>query len=101
VLLRGAEEVVEEGHVELEHLDELHDAAVGDVELAVEVERAGVAVGAVLGDLAVVDVAGELGAVLVLLVLGLKGADADAVLLGEESLRTRMCLAMTSAQLPL
>ena len=41
-------------------------------------------VGAVLGDLAVVDVAGELGRVLVLLVLRLEGADADAVLLGED-----------------
>jgi hypothetical protein len=32
-------EVVEERDVQLEHLDELADAAVGDVELAVEVER--------------------------------------------------------------
>ena len=40
--------------------------------------------GAVLGDLAVVDVAGQLGGVLVLLVLGLEGADADAVLLRED-----------------
>ena len=60
------------------------DAAVGDVELAVEVEGARIGVGAVLGDLPVVDVAGELGGVLVLLVLGLEGADADAVLLGED-----------------
>ncbi len=78
------EEVVEEGDVELEDLDEFDDAAVGDVELAVEVEGPGVALGAVLGDLAVVDVAGQLGRVLVLLVLGLEGADADAVLLGED-----------------
>ena len=84
VFLRGAEQVVEEGHVELEHLDELDQAAVGDVQLAVEVEGARVAVGAVLGDLAVVDVAGQLGRVLVLLVLGLEGADADAVLLGQD-----------------
>ncbi len=84
VLLRGAEEVVQEGDVELEHLDELDDAAVGDVELAVEVEGARIGVRAVLGDLAVVDVASELGRVLVLLVLGLEGADADAVLLGED-----------------
>ena len=83
VLLRGAEQVVEERDVELQHLDELDDAAVGDVELAVEVERARIGVGAVLGDLAVVDVAGELGRVLVLLVLRLEGADADAILLAE------------------
>ena len=84
VLLAGAQEVVEEGDVELEDLDEFDDAAVGDVELAVEVEGPGVALGAVLGDLAVVDVAGQLGGVLVLLVLGLERADADAVLLRED-----------------
>ena len=67
------------------------DAAVGDVELAVEVERARVRVRAVLGDLAVVDVAGELGRVLVLLVLGLEGADADAVLLAEDQAPSRGC----------
>ena len=84
VFLRGAEQVVEERHVELEHLDELDQAAVGDVELAVEVEGPRIAVGAVLGDLAIVDVAGQLGRVLVLFVLGLEGADADAVLLGQD-----------------
>ena len=84
VFLAGAEEVVEEGDVELQDLDELDQAAVGDVELAVEVERPRVALGAVLGDLPVVDVAGQLGGVLVLLVLGLERADADAVLLGED-----------------
>ena len=83
VLLRRAEQVVEERDVELQHFDELDDAAVGDVELAVEVERARIGVRAVLGDLAVVDVAGELGRVLVLLVLRLERADADAVLLAE------------------
>jgi hypothetical protein len=43
-----------------------------------------IGVGAELGDLAVVDVARQLGRVLVLLVLRLEGADADAVLLGED-----------------
>src|SRR5690606_5031919 len=75
---------VEEGDVELEDLDELDDAAVRDVELAVEVEGARIGVGAVLGDLAGVDVTRELGGVLVLLVLGLEGTDADAVLLRED-----------------
>ena len=51
--------------------------SVGDVEFAVEVERPRVAVAAVLGDLAVVDVAGQLGRVLVLFVFGLERADAD------------------------
>ena len=36
-----------------------------------------------IGDLAVVDVAGELGGILVLFVFRLEGADADAVLFGE------------------
>ena len=84
VFLAGTEQVVEEGDVELEDLDEFDDAAVGDVELAVEIEGAGIALGAVLRDLAIVDVAGQLGGVLVLLVLGLEGADADAILLGED-----------------
>jgi hypothetical protein len=35
VLLGSSQQIVEEGDVELQHLDELHDAAVGDVELAV------------------------------------------------------------------
>ncbi len=43
VLLRGAQQIVEEGHVQLQHLDEFDDAAVGDVELAVEIERARIA----------------------------------------------------------
>jgi hypothetical protein len=84
VLLAGREEVVEEGHVQLEDLYELHDAPVGDVELPVKVEGPGVGVRAVDGHLAVVDVPGELGGVLVLLVLGLEGADANAVLLRED-----------------
>ena len=79
VFLRRAQQIVQEGHVQLQHLDELDHAAVGDVQLAVEVERARVAVGAVLGDLAIVDVAGQLGRVLVLLVLRLERADADAI----------------------
>jgi rRNA maturation endonuclease Nob1 len=74
VLLRRAEQIVEERDVELQDLDELEDAAVGDVELAVEVEGARVRVRAVLRDLAVVDVARELGRVLVLLVLRLERA---------------------------
>ncbi len=84
VLLRRPQEVVEERHVQLQHLDELDDAAVGDVELAVEVERPRIAVRPVLGDLPVVDVAGELGRVLVLLVLRLERPDADAILLRED-----------------
>ena len=84
VFLAGTQQVVEEGDVELEDLDELDDAAVGDIELAVEIEGAGVALGAVFRDLAIVDVAGQLGRVLVLLVLGLERADADAILLGED-----------------
>ncbi len=84
VLLRGPEQVVEEGHLQLQDFDELDEAAVGDVELAVEIEGPRVRVGAILGDFAVIDVAGELGRVLVLLVLRLERADADPVLLGQD-----------------
>src|SRR5207248_2974609 len=48
------------------------------------VERARVAVAAVLGDFAVVDVPGQLGGVLVFLILGLEGPDADPVLLAQD-----------------
>jgi hypothetical protein len=67
VFLPGPGRAVEERAVELRDLDE---AAVGDVEFAVEVKGAGVALGAGLGDLAIIDVAGQLGRVLVLLILG-------------------------------
>ena len=79
VFLAGAQQIVEKRHIELEHFDEFDDAAIGDIQFAVEVEGAGIGIGAVLGDFAVVDVAGELGAVLVFFVLGLERADAAAV----------------------
>ena len=84
VLLAGAEQVVQEGDIELEHFDELNHATVGDVELTIEVKRARVAVGTIDRDLAVVDIAGQLGRVLILLVFRLEGANADAILLGED-----------------
>jgi hypothetical protein len=61
VLLRRAQQVVQERDVELEHFDELDDAAVGHVELAVEVERSRVRVRSELGDLSVVDIARKFG----------------------------------------
>ncbi len=84
VLLAGAQQIVQKRHVQLEHFHELDDATVGDVEFAVEVEGPRVAVAAVLGDLAVVDVAGQLGRILILFVLGLERADADAVFLAQQ-----------------
>ena len=44
VFLRGAQQVIQERDIELEDFDEFDDAAVGDVEFAVEVEGAGVGV---------------------------------------------------------
>jgi hypothetical protein len=41
VLLRGAEQVVEERHVQLQDFDELDPAAVDDVQFAVKVPRRG------------------------------------------------------------
>src|SRR5580704_11745228 len=79
VLLRSAQQVVQERHIELEHFDEFDHAAVGDVEFAVEVERPRIALAAELGNFAIVDVAGEFGRILVLFVFWLEGADADAV----------------------
>ena len=83
VFLAGAQEIVQKRHVELQHFDKLDHAAVGDVEFAVEIERPRIAVAAVLGDFAIVHVAGKLGAVLILFVLRLERADADAILLAQ------------------
>src|SRR5262249_10818925 len=83
VLLRSTQEIVEEGDVELEDLDELDDAAVRDVELAIEIEGPRIRVGTFLGVLSIVDVPGELGRFLVLFVLRLESTDADAVLFAE------------------
>ena len=79
VFLAGAEQIVQERDLELQDFDELDDAAVGDVELAVEVERASVGVRTVDGDLAIVDVAREFGRILVLFVFRLERADTDTV----------------------
>ena len=84
MLLARTQQVVQKRHIELQHFDKLDNAAIGDVEFAVEVECPRIAVAAVLGDLAVVDVAGELGRVLVLFVLRLERANADAVLLAQQ-----------------
>ncbi len=46
MFLAGAQQVVQERHIELEHFDELDDAAIGDVQLAVEIERARIGIGA-------------------------------------------------------
>ena len=54
-----------------------------------------------VGDLAVVDVAGQLGRVLVLLVLGLERADADAILLAEHEALARARGVITFSKLPL
>ncbi len=83
MLLTGAEQVVQKRHIELQHFDKLDDAAVRDIEFAVEIERPRVAVAAIFGDLAIVDVAGQLGSVLVLFVLRLERTDADAVFLAQ------------------
>ena len=85
MLLARAQKVVQKRHIELQHFDKLDNAAIRDVEFAVEVERPRIAVAAVLGDFAVVDVARELGRVLVLLVLRLERADADAVFLTQQN----------------
>ena len=84
VFLRCAQQVVQERDIQLQNFDELDDAAVGDIQFAVEVEGARIAVRAELRDLAIVDVAGQFRAVLVLFVLGLERADAAAVFFAED-----------------
>ena len=79
VFLRCAQQVIQERHIELEHFDEFDDAAIGDVQFAVEVERARIGIRAILRDLAIVDVAGQFRGVLVLFILRLERADAAAI----------------------
>ena len=83
VLLAGPQQVVQKGDVELQDFDKLDQAAVRDIELAVEIKRPRIAIAAIFGDFAIVDVAGQLGAVLILFVFRLESADADAVLFAE------------------
>src|SRR5690348_4035123 len=84
MLLRSAEQIVQERYVELQHFDELNHATISDIELAIEVESARIRVRTVLGDFTVIDVAGELGGVLILFIARLKGADTDAIFFGED-----------------
>src|SRR5581483_7848754 len=84
LFLRERQERVEELLVALQHLDELHQAAVGDVELAVEAVGARVGLDAVLADRREVDRPGQLGDVLALRVGGGERADAATVLLRED-----------------
>ena len=83
LLLRQRQQVVEELLVALEHLDEFHQAAVRDVQLAVEAVGPRIALDAVLADRRQVDRAGQLGDVLRLRVGRREGADADSLLLRE------------------
>src|SRR5690625_7957126 len=79
VFLARAEEVVEEGDIEFEDLDEFYQAPVRDIEFAIEVEGARIRVRAVEGDLPIVDIASQLSRVLILLVLRLEGPDPDPI----------------------
>ena len=84
LLLAERQQAVEELLVDLQHLDEFHEAAVGDVQLAVEAVGARVALDADLADGREVNRAGQFGDVLRLGVTRREGADADALLLGKD-----------------
>ncbi|GBD17394.1 hypothetical protein HRbin26_02314 [bacterium HR26] len=92
LLLRQCEQDVEEALVHLEHLDELDQAPVGDVQLAVEPVGPRVGLGADLADRREVDATDQLGDILALRIRGREGADADAVLLGESDAHDRHIL---------
>ena len=83
VFLAGTQQIVQKRDIQFEDFDEFNQPAIGDVELAVKIERPRIAVGPVFGDLAVIDVAGQFRRVLVFFVLRLKGADSHAVLFAE------------------
>jgi hypothetical protein len=91
MFLGSAEEVVEEGHIQFQDLDKFDEAAIGHVELPVEIEGPRVRIGPEDRDFPVVDVSGELGGILILFIFGLKGAHPDSILLGKnEAVNTDM-----------
>ena len=75
LLLGQGEQHVQKALVHLEHLDELHDAPVGDVQLTVEAVSARVALRAVLADGGEVNRAGKLADVLAVVVDEAVGAE--------------------------
>ncbi len=84
VFLAGTQQVVQKRHVKLQDLDKLDNPPIGDIEFAVKIKRPRIAVASVDCDFSVVDVAGELGSVLVFFVFGLEGADANAVFFAQD-----------------
>ena len=84
VFLAGAQQIVEESDVKFEHLDKLDNTPVGDVELAIKIKGARIAIAAVDGDFTIVDVAGEFGRVLIFLILGLESTNANPILLTKD-----------------
>ena len=75
---------VEETFLRLQHLDELHDSAISDIEFAVEVVGARVGLLPELRERLNIDAARQLRDVLTLRIRRLESADAHAVLLGEK-----------------
>ncbi len=84
VFLAGPQEIVKEGHIQLEDFHEFHHAPVGDVEFAIEIKGARIAIAAVFGNLAVVDVARQFGRILILFILGLEGPDPNPIFLAQQ-----------------
>ncbi len=83
LFLRERQQRVQELVVDLQHLDEFHQAAVRDVELAVEPVCPRVRLDANVANRRQVDRTGQFRDVLRLWIGRRKGADADSVLLGE------------------
>jgi len=50
VFLARPEQVVQEGHIQFQNFDEFNNAAVGDVQFTIEVERARIGIRAIFGD---------------------------------------------------
>ena len=84
LLLRERQQRIKELLVDLQDFDELHHAAVGDVEFPVEAIGARVRLDADLADRRQVNRTGQFGDVLALRVARGEGADADAVFFGED-----------------
>src|SRR5690625_518856 len=79
VFLARAEEVVEEGDIEFEDLDEFYQAPVRDIEFAIEGEGARTRVRDVEGDLPIVDMVSQLSRVRIVLGLRLEGPEREPI----------------------
>ena len=79
VLLGGSKQVIQKRHIQLENFDKFDDASVRNIEFTIKVESPWIRIRPKQSNLFVVDIARQLCRILILLVFGLEGTDANPV----------------------